>query len=191
VSLFRRRDEPLHERLLREGGIDPGPGLSFRGEPAAPQPFRPLDELHGAQRPREWDAVVMAAAPGLRGDTLDFVVLEDGPVVMESETPRGSVEPLCAAVEAKVRRPYHVRAVRKSDELWAVSARRIQLVELGIDGEALSLTVTRAERRLVVDGEERADPLPELERRTDLPPEFHATASRVEGLRWELDVVPL
>jgi hypothetical protein len=191
VSLFGRREEPLHERLLREAELDVDPMPALAEEPAPLPPFRFRDELHGPQRPREWDAVVTAAAPGLHGETLDFVVVEDGSVLMEAAFPHGSLDPLCAAVEAGVARPYRARAVRQGAELWAVSARHIELVELALEGDALELTVSRTGRRLLVDGEERLEPVPELELGAGLPPEFHATGTRVQASRWEIDVVPL
>jgi hypothetical protein len=197
VSLFGRRDEPLHERLLREGGAGPVPERPFGDEsayaPAAPdgQPVASLDPLHGSARPREWDAVVTATAPDIRADALEFVVVEDGSLFMEDDVPEGSLDPLCDAVELKLRRPYRARAVRKDETLWAVSARRIQLVELDVSGDELELTVTRAGRELTVDGRDSYDPLPQLELRSGMPAEFHARATRVEGNRWELDVSPL
>jgi hypothetical protein len=192
VSLFGRRKEPLHERLLREADFDVGSAPSPRwDEPPAPPPFGFRDELHGAQRPREWDAVVTATAPGVAGSELDFVVVEDGSVLMEQALPHGSLEPLCAAVEASVRRPYRARAVRQHDALWAVSARHVELVELSVRGDELSLTVTRAGRELVVDGQPRRESVPELETASGYPEEFHAAGTRVVGDRWEVDVVPL
>jgi hypothetical protein len=197
VSLFRRQEEPLHERLLREAGLDvdytPSPPPAADASLAASPPtYGPSDgALHGAQRPREWDAVVTASAPGLRGDGLDFVVVEDGSVLMEHALPQGSVEPLCEAIEGKLRPPYRAHAVRKDEALWAVSARRLKLVELSVAGDELELTVTRTGRKLVVDGRERLDPIPELELGAGLPAEFHAAATRIQGDRWELDVVPL
>jgi hypothetical protein len=192
VSLFGRREEPLHERLLRDAGIDAGPPPATAWEQAPPPvPLRLRDEVHGPQRPREWDAVVTARAQGLAGDTLDFVVVEDGSVLMEDALPEGSLEPLCDAIEAQLRRPYRARAVRKSDALWAVSARRLELRSLGLEGDELELTVSRSGRCLAVDGRERFDAVPELELASGFPVEFHATGTRVEGDRWELDVVPL
>jgi hypothetical protein len=147
--------------------------------------------VHGPHRLSEWDVAVTVDAPDLEGDTLDFVVVEDGSVLMERDLPQGSLDPLCDAVETRVRRPYRADAVRKTDTMWAVSARAIKLVELNVEGDQLSLTVTRTGRELTVDGRQRYDPLPELELRSGLPAEFHATAIRVVGNRWELDVAPL
>ena len=42
-----------------------------------------------------------------------------------------------------------------------------------------------------MDGRERLDPIPELELGSGVPAEFHATGTRIQGDRWELDVVPL
>ena len=39
--------------------------------------------MHGIARPREWDAVVTADAPGLRGDAVVFVALPDGELLVE------------------------------------------------------------------------------------------------------------
>jgi hypothetical protein len=149
------------------------------------------DELHGSQVRREWDAVATATAPGLRGDVYDFVVLEDGSVLMDHVLPRGSLEPLCEAIEGRLRPPYRAHAVRKSEALWAVSAQRLKLVELSLEGDEFELTVSRTGRTLVVDGRERLDAVPELELAAGVPSEFHATGTRIQGDRWELDVVPL
>jgi hypothetical protein len=195
-----RRSEPLHLRLLREGGLvaaplpaaPPAPAPARASVPVAPTPFRPphVAEIHGGQRPREWDAVVTATAPHLGGLAHGLVVLEDGTIAGASARPV-LLEPLRDAVGGRVRRPYRAEAVRRGETLWAVSARHVELVELSLAGEELQLTVANGRRELLVDGRERSGGLPELELRRGLPVEYHARAVRVDGLRWELDVVPL
>jgi hypothetical protein len=198
VRLGRRRSEPLHARLLREGGIAAPPSPAAPAPPVAraavstPEPFRPphVAEIHGGQRPREWDAVVTATAPHLGGVAHELVVLEDGTIVATSAR-SALLEPLRDAIGGRVKRPYRAQAVRRGESLWAVSARRIELVELALPGDELELTVAGGSRELVVDGRRRMDDVPELELRRGLPAEYHARAVRVEGVRWELDVVPL
>jgi hypothetical protein len=160
--------------------------------PGPPTPFRPphVAEIHGGQRPREWDAVVTATAPHLGGLAHELVVLEDGTIAGASVRPV-LLEPLRDAIGARVRRPYRAEAVRRGATLWAVSARHVQLIELALPGDELELTVAGGHRELLVDGRPRAEGVPELELRRGLPPEFHARAARVDGVRWELDVVPL
>jgi hypothetical protein len=193
---LRRRGEPLHARLLREGGLAAHPVPPAAPAPAPvpgpPTPFRPphVAEIHGGQRPREWDAVVTATAPHLGGLAHDFVVLEDGTIAGGSARP-ALLAPLRDAVGGRVRRPFRAEAVRRGEALWAVSARHVELVELALPGEELELTVAGGRRELLVDGQPRRGSVPEVELRRGLPPEFHARAVRVEGIRWELDVVPL
>jgi hypothetical protein len=59
--IFRR--EPLHKKLAREARLDqerePGP------EPLDPGPHWGATGIHGVPRPRRWDAVGPAVAPGL------------------------------------------------------------------------------------------------------------------------------
>ena len=56
VPLFRR--EPLHERLAREGGLDPRP------LPEAGPPGWMETGIHGVPRHREWDAARSRANHG-------------------------------------------------------------------------------------------------------------------------------
>jgi hypothetical protein len=155
-------------------------------------PFRPphVAEIHGGQRPREWDAVVTATAPHLGGLAHELVVLEDGTIAGGS-TRSALLEPLRDAVGGRVQRPFRAEAVRRGEALWAVSARHVELVELALAGQELELTVAGGTRELLVDGRPRSGDVPGLELRRGLPPEFHARAVRVEGIRWELDLVPL
>src|ERR671934_3146500 len=93
-----RRSEPLHERLMREGGLARDPlewepkhaGLRLAGDVAA------LDSagITGLHRPREWDATAAVEAPELAGDEVDFVVLPNGSLVAGEEVDKASLAPL-------------------------------------------------------------------------------------------------
>src|SRR5207249_4418794 len=79
--------------------------------------------------------------PDVEGDAVRFVALPDGTILVE-EGPEGSLEPLAAAVEQALRAPYRAQGVRQSESLWAVQARRIEVLELpgAPEGDALDLT---------------------------------------------------
>ena len=174
MGLFGRR-EPLHERLAREGGLTPGP--------RDPRPEWQETGIHGIARAREWDVTATAEAPGLDGDSARFVVLPDGTLLVE-EGPDASLEPLAAAVEETLQPPYRARAARQSETLWAVQARRIQVVAIrdGPEGETIELTPDS----LLVDGERAFGSIPELEQLGDV-----VRAERLDGDLWEVHVAAL
>jgi len=186
VARFRRR-EPLHERLAREGGLGAGP------PDLDPRP--PLLEtgIHGVQRPRSWDATVTVEADGLAGGEAAFVALPDGSLLVE-EGPDASLEPLAAAVERELQPPYRARAVRRGESLWAVQARRIEVLELpgAPDGEELDVTRGADGSELRVDGERVFGSVRELEERgLREGSEFAVHAERLDGDLWEVRAAAL
>jgi hypothetical protein len=174
VGIFRR-SEPLHERLAREGGLDP--------EPPDPRPAWQETGIHGIARAREWDVTATAEAPELEGDAAKFVVLPDGTVLVE-EGPDASLEPLAAAVEESLAPPYRARAARQSESLWAVQARRIRVVEIpgGPEGDTIELTPDS----LLVDGERAFGTVPQLAELGDV-----VRAERLDSDLWEVHVAAL
>jgi len=174
VGIFRR-SEPLHERLAREGGLAP--------DPPDPRPAWQETGIHGIARAREWDVTATAAAPDLEGDSARFVVLPDGTLLVE-EGPDASLEPLAAAVEESLAPPYRARAARQSETLWAVQARRIQVVEIpdGPEGDTIELT----RDSLLVDGERAFGTISQLEELGDV-----VRAERLDGDLWEVHVAAL
>jgi len=174
VGIFRR-SEPLHERLAREGGLAP--------DPPDPRPAWQETGIHGIARAREWDVTATAAAPDLEGDSARFVVLPDGTLLVE-EGPDASFEPLAAAVEESLAPPYRARAARQSETLWAVQARRIQVVEIpdGPEGDTIELT----RDSLLVDGERAFGTISQLEELGDV-----VRAERLDGDLWEVHVAAL
>jgi hypothetical protein len=192
LGLFRR--ERLHERLAREGGLDEG-GLQKRvAEPLDVGPPIPgVPGYHGVQRPRRWDAVVMARAPDLPGKEVTFVVLDDGSVILDDELPEPAVEPLAEQLDDLVDAPYRVEAVRRHDDVWAAAARRVDLLELpGAEGEHLTLTMQEGTKSFFVDGQPEFGTVSELERfASERYDSYVAEAHRLDGELWEVRVSPL
>jgi hypothetical protein len=182
---FWRREEPLHEKLAREGGLrEPAqydPRASFR---------ETLVGVHGVHRAREWDAVATAVAPGLAGDRVVFVVLP-GDVLLIEEGEGGEVEPLVQAVEGQLELPYRIVAVRQEDDRWGVAANRIQAYELpGLPGHEITLTLQGMSRELRIDGTVVDESVPALEELADYDA-YVLEAERLDGDLWEVRVTPL
>jgi hypothetical protein len=168
--IFRR--EPLHQRLAREGGLLENAGEDTRA---------PWDKagIHGVHRPREWDEVATVEAD-VPGDRATFVVVDDDRIVIE-EGP-DDVESLADALSLDA--PFRAEAVRRSEGVWAVAGRRIEVVALpGVDGTELELTRRAGERTFVVDGERRFGSIPVLERDGD----HTIRARRLDGDLWETE----
>ena len=186
MALFRRR-EPLHERLAREGGLGPAP------PELDPRP--PLLEtgIHGVQRPRSWDATLTAEADGIDADAATFVALPDGSLLVE-EGPDESLGALAEAVERELQPPYRAHAVRRGETLWALQARRLEVLELpgAPDGDTLDVTRGADGTELSVDGERTFGSVRELEERGEREGrEFAVHAERLEGDLWEVRAAAL
>jgi hypothetical protein len=185
VSLFRRR-VPLHERLAREGGL-------VAPEPIVTRSAWQETGIHGIQRPRDWDVTLTTDAPGIEGDGVRFVALPNGELLVE-EGPDDSLEPLAAAVEQQLPPPYRARGARQSESLWAVQARRIEVVELedSPDGDAIDLTHTADGTTLAVDDARIFGSLPALEERGAREgTEYTVHAERLDGDLWEVRAAAL
>jgi hypothetical protein len=196
VGLFGRR-RALHRRLAEEGGLSidgapPSPGLAAappgwdgeqRGEPG----------IHGVPRARRWDSVVTVAAPGLRGDTVHFVALADGTLIVDEDEPDGALAPLADAVETMLAAPYRAEGVRRDSDTWGVGARGITIVaEPGIEGDQAELVVSGGERSLSVDGRNRIARAAAFERAGEQAGESYVVrATRIDGDLWEVDAAPL
>ena len=168
--IFRR--EPLHEKLAREGGLTENVSEDTRA---------PWDKagIHGVHRPREWDEVATVEAE-VPGDRATFVVLDDDRIVIEDGP--DDVESLADALSLDA--PFRAEAVRRSEGVWAVAGRRIEVIQLPeVDGAELELSRHGDERTLVVDGERRFGSIPVLERDGD----HTIRARRLDGDLWETE----
>src|SRR4051812_41563857 len=96
------------------------PGASGGGLPAQPPGWdgeaRGVTGIHGVPRARRWDTVASVAAPALRGDSVHFVALDEGTLVVEEDEPDDALGPLADAVEQAIRPPYRAEAVRRGPE---------------------------------------------------------------------------
>jgi len=152
----------------------------------ADRPRGPWDiaGIHGLQRARRWDVVVVADAAGLEGERAHFVALPGRLVVEEGP---GGLEPLARAMDAELARPYRADAVRRERDLWAVAANAIEVVELpGIAGHEIELISHGADRMLAIDGERSFGTIAALER-----PQHVVRARRIDRDTWELEAHPL
>jgi hypothetical protein len=199
---FFRRGENLNERLLREAGLDRpeeefdreaplDPVLSFRKQfdPAA-------GALAGAGLPpraRRWDAIVTAEAPDVEGNEVDFVTLPDGSLLVEEEEGDAALDALAQAIEGELTPPYRAHAVRQTERLWAVSARRIDVARLEADGDLIELTQTSDGKALRIDGMPVFGSIPELERlgESTAGPAYVVHAERLDADLWEVRVAAL
>ena len=191
MGLFRR--EKLHERLAREGGLDEGTSERVP-EPVDVGPPAPgVPGYHGVQRPRRWDAVVMAEAPELAGDEVAFVVLSDGSVIIDEELPEPAIEPLAEELDNVLEAPYRVEAVRRHGQVWAAAARRIEVLEIpGVDGEEPMLTMQDGTKTLAIDGRPEFGTVLELERlASERYDSYVAEAKRLDGDLFEVRISPL
>jgi len=190
VSFWRRR-KPLHEELAEGTEL-----LEWQSsyEPVTPPSFAgTLDVLHGG-RPRRWDAVATAEAPGLAGDEIEFTVLPDGTVLVDDAVPEGALATLADALEQSLPPPYRAVAVRRDGVLWGVAGNRIEVVEVPEDvpGDTVSLAVQDGERTLLLDDRPAWESIPTFEAHGAAShAEFVLRAERLDGALWAVKVNPL
>ena len=198
MRLFGRR-QPLHRALADAAGLSLGDGSSRPPGPSAAPPGwdgeqRGEPGIHGVPRARRWDAVVAAEAPGLTGDAVHFVALEDGTLVVEEDQPDDALSPLADAIETRLAPPYRAEAVRRDGTLWGVAGRRIVVVaEPGLSGDEAELVLTSSGWALTVDGQHRLAHVPALEAagRASGGSDVVVRASRLDGDLWEVETAPL
>ncbi len=188
MPFWRRDEEPLHERLAREGGLNLG-----EVPPHDTTPRWGNAGIHGIPRPREWDALVRVAGVVLEADEVSFVTLADGTLVVDGDE-EDDLAKLAEAVEGELKPPYRAQAVRTDEGGWTVAAEAIELVALSreLEGEELELTVSGGARTLLVDGAPAFGSSLELERLgEERGDDFVVRASRVDGDLWDVRVLPL
>jgi hypothetical protein len=190
---FWRREESLQQQLAREGGMEGDLSAT------APEPIDtrgPLEVgITGLAQTRRWDVVVTTEAEGPPLDSVHFVALADGTLVVDEEVPDGTLAPLAEAVESELTAPYRVEGIRRGEGVWALAASRIEVITMTdeVNGDDAVFTCRGSERTLVVDGETVLGVLPTLEQlgRDRAGDGFTVEASRIDGTLWEVRVDPL
>lgn len=196
MGLFGRR-KPVHEQLAEAGGLVVEPASQEGGLSAQPPGWDGAASgaagIHGIAQPRRWDAVASADAPGLKGDSVHFVTLADGTLVVDEDEPDAALGPLADAVEGAIPPPYRAEAVRRSAETWAVAANRIAIASLPeLRGGEAELTCTRDAKVLKVDGRTTLGSARGLERLGEAEgTEYVVRASRLDGDIWEVEATAL
>jgi hypothetical protein len=189
---FWRREEPLHEKLAREGGLDFPRAVQDLAGPLDPRhPFWQVAGIHGVARAREWDAVVAAPAPELPGEELDFVVLEDGTLVVEDDLPEDALSPLADALDEALEAPYHAYAHRREGDVWVAAAVVVDVVEVEeeIDGDSVEIVTRDGERMTAIGGELTDRRIEALEALAEEDFEsYFMEASRIDERLWEVTV---
>jgi len=141
---------------------------------------------------RTWDAVVAAHAPGLTGDSVTFVALPDGTLVVNEDVPDGSLTPVADEIEEMVKPPYRAAAAHNDGDMWTAVAESVRIVELpGVGAEELELTFVGGERTLTVGDEQTDLGLPALDALADGQGDVAIHAERVDGDTFSVDVFPL
>jgi hypothetical protein len=150
-----------------------------------------LPGVTGAEQPRgPWDVVTSARAPALPGDTLSFVALEDGTLVVDGDIPDGSAAPLADVVEKELGTPYEAAAVRLEDEdgLWRVAAVGVLVAPAEPGGaERVDLARIGGEVTATVDGVEAREseaPRGLVDLLAHLDGDAALTAERLDETTW-------
>ncbi len=90
--------------------------------------------------------------------------------------------------------PYRARAVRQNERLWAVQARRLDVLKIkeAPEGDTLDLTHTREDTELQADGRRIFGSVRALEERGAREgPEYSVHAERLDGDLWEVRAAAL
>jgi hypothetical protein len=148
--------------------------------------------LSGVPRGRSWDAMVSAHAPNLIGETVTFVTLADGTVVVDGDQPDDSLSPLADAIEKMLPPPYRAAAVRNAEAVWSIAAESVVVVELpDLEGDEVDLSMMDGVRELIVEGNVAIRPLPPLDALAEVHGDVALHAERVDDDLFAVDVFPL
>jgi len=153
-------------------------------EPGHPLPLDPA-----------FEASSVADAPAIPGDSVHFVVLADGTIVVDEDVPEGSLVPLMHVIEEAFEAPYKAHGFREEGTLWNVGANQVDIVELPATfvGESLDLSRVGGTRTLEVDGvasDADVAPLDELGDREE-GDDFALHAERLDDTLWVVDLYAL
>jgi hypothetical protein len=141
---------------------------------------------------RTWDAVVAAHAPLLTGESVTFVALDDGTLIVTDDIPDGSLTPIADEIEEMLPPPYRGAAARADGDSWTAVAESVEIIEVaGVGADEVELTVVAGERTLTVGDTQSDEALPELDALAAEQGDVAIHAERVDGDLFAVDVFPL
>jgi hypothetical protein len=141
---------------------------------------------------RTWDAVVATHAPSLTGDSVTFVALEDGSLVVTEDLVDGALTPVADQIEEMVSPPYRAAAARGEGDVWTAVAEKVLIVEIAdIPADELELSVVDGERTLTIGDEQDPRAVPALDALAEEHESVALHAERVDGELFAVDVFPL
>lgn len=209
MALFRKK-ETYNAQMLREAGLDrvvfnlPQPAPEPEEESPEPPSFgghvslgespRLMVGGRGLRLPPAWDTTATTGASGIQGDSVKFIALPSGDLILTSEEGDGDLSPLADAIEEHLSPPYKAVASRQAGDLWGVGASRIEVATFQFaDAELIELSERDGETELRVDGEPSDAAVPvELQRLGERTGgDFWVEASRIDGDEWEVKGSPL
>ena len=155
-------------------------------------PARRFRGSWGSDQGRTWDAVVATHAPSLTGDSVTFVALEDGTLIVGEDVPDGSLTPVADQIEEMVSPPYRAAAARGEGDVWTAVAEKVLIVEIAdVQADELELTIVDGERTLTIGDEQDGRALPALDALAEEHGSVAIHAERVDGDLFAADVFPL
>ena len=109
-------------------------------------------------------------------------------MIVDTETGDADLSPFADEVEKQLKPPYRVLARREREDLWALAARVIDVVELKLEeGDEIELVENEGRTELRIDGEASQQVIPELEHAGEaLGSDFVVQADRLDGDLWEI-----
>jgi hypothetical protein len=141
---------------------------------------------------RTWDAVVATHAPSLTGDSVTFVALEDGTLIVTEDVEDGSLTPVADQIEEMLAPPYRAAAARGEGDVWTAVAEKVRIVEIAdVPADELELTVVDGERTLMIGDEPDPRAVPALDELAEEESSVVIHAERVDGDTFIVDVFPL
>jgi hypothetical protein len=146
--------------------------------------------LSGVARPLPWDAFASAAAPGLAGDEVQFVVDGEGAIVDRHGLDPALLDPIAHALIDQLGPPFVAIAVRDEGDVWAAASNEAEIVRLP-DAHGDEVEVTRMDGNVTVrvDGEDSGVRFPALEELLD--GDATAIAHRFTGAVFVVELFPL
>jgi len=141
---------------------------------------------------RTWDAVVATHAPSLTGNSVTFVALDDGTLIVTEDVEDGSLTPVADQIEEMLAPPYRAAAARGEGDVWTAVAEKVRIVEIAdIPADELELTVVDGERTLMIGDEQDPRAVPALDELAEEESSVAIHAERVDGDTFIVDVFPL